>query len=312
MNGALRAIQSGVSPNVLNEQWHGEGSGVAYTQVAYSREGRIARVRLNRPEFRNAQSRVLLEEVDAAFAQAVADPEARVIVLSGVGEAFSSGHDLGTADQQADLAVRPRGGSTEVEGAFGYSWDNFVTMSLRWRDLPKPTIAQVHGWCIFGGWLVASSMDLIVAADDARFMTALLQYFPLPYDVGPRKAKELLFDSHIIGAEEARALGFVNKVFPADELEAETTAFAERIAGNSPFYLRMAKTAVNQAQDAMGFRTAIVGNHAHYHLSQVNDLQFRRKREREEGRPETAAEAPRKRLPLVDRMLKDASEPVTD
>ena len=69
-------------------------------------------------------------------------------------------------------------------------------------------------------------MDLIVAADDARFMTAMLQYFPLPFDVGPRKAKELLFDAHEIGADEAHELGFVNRVVPRGDLEAETMALA--------------------------------------------------------------------------------------
>src|SRR5437879_3772364 len=137
-------------------------------------------------------------------------------------------------------------------------------------------------------------MDMIVAAYDARFMTALLQYFPLPFDVGPRKAKELLFDNRIIGAEEACQLGFVNKVVPRDQLEAETTALAERIAENPAFYLRMVKVAVNQAQDAMGFRTAVQGAHAHYMLSQLSNTEFGQK----QGRGE-----PRKRMPLVGKLL---------
>lgn len=283
---------------------------MSYEQVEYARTGRIARVTLNRPEYRNAQSRVLLEELDAAFAEAVADPEVRVIILNGNGESFSSGHDLGTPEQLADLEARPRARPTEVEDAFSYSWDNFVTMSLRWRDLPKPTIAQVHGWCIFGGWLIASSMDLIVAAEDARFMTALLQYFPLPFDVGPRKAKELLFDSHVISAAEACELGFVNRVVPADRLADETTALAERIAEQAGFYLRMVKAAVNQAQDAMGYRAAVMGGHAHYMLSQMSNSQFRRRRQREAGEPGDQPEP--KRLPLVDKLLRDAGELTPD
>jgi enoyl-CoA hydratase len=174
-------------------------------------------------------------------------------------------------------------------------------MGLRWRDLPKPTIAQVHGWCIYGGWLIASAMDLIVAADDARFMTNLLQYFPLPFDVGPRKAKELLFDNRVIGAQEALELGFVNRVVPRDRLEQETMALAERIAGNPSFFLRMAKLAVNQAQDAMGFHSALQGAHSHYLLSQFSNTQYARRKAREEGRDYTEADQPRS---LVRKILK--------
>lgn len=250
--------------------------------VLYEAAERIARVRMNRPQYRNAQSGELLRELDAAFTRAVEDPEVRVIVLSGVGEAFSAGHDLGTPEQTAERDKRNqrKGPRSGVEAAFDWSWEHFVDMSLRWRDLPKPTIAQVHGWCIFGGWLVASSMDLIIAADDSRFLTNLVQYFTLPYDVGVRKAKEMLFDNRELTAHEALELGYVNHVVPRDELEDFTTAMATRIAANSSFFLRMAKLAVNGAQDAAGFRAAVQGAHAHYQLSQTANEQWRRMRER--------------------------------
>lgn len=80
----------------------------------------------------------------------------RVIVLAGEGDAFSSGHDLGTPEQTAWRQEHQRLDTTQVEAAYEYSWDHFLAMSLRWRDVPKPTIAMVHGWCIFGGWLIAS------------------------------------------------------------------------------------------------------------------------------------------------------------
>jgi enoyl-CoA hydratase len=190
---------------------------------------------------------------------------------------------------------------SSTESQFVYSWDHFVDLSLRWRDIPKPTIAAVHGWCIFGGWLIASAMDLIVAADDARFLTALLQYFPLPFDVGPRKAKELLFDSRPLSAAEACELGFVNRVVPASSLEEEVTALASRIAENNAFYLRMAKLAVNSSVDAMGFRTAVQGAHSHYQLSQMANAQWRARRQ-------AAGEAVNdpavtKRMPLVAKLL---------
>jgi enoyl-CoA hydratase len=259
----------------------GEGG---YTQIEYRVEGRLARIVLDRPQYRNAQSRVLLSELDAAFGAAAADPDVRVIILSGNGPAFSAGHDLGTPEQAEDRARRARDDVTDTEAQFTYSWDHFLDLSLRWRDLPKPTIAAVHGWCIFGGWLIASAMDLIVAADDARFLTALLQYFPLPYDVGPRKAKELLFDSRPLSAAEAEELGFVNRVVPADRLEEEVVALA-----------------VNSSQDAMGFRTAVQGAHSHYQLSQVANAQWRK---RQAARGEAVKDPHQtKRMPLVEKVL---------
>lgn len=273
----------------------------SFEQVEYRIEGRLARVVLNRPQYRNAQSRVLLSELDAAFAAAAADPSVRVIILSGNGPAFSAGHDLGTPEEAEDRARRARDDVSATEAQFVYSWDHFVDLSLRWRDIPKPTIAAVHGWCIFGGWLIASAMDLIVAADDARFLTALLQYFPLPFDVGPRKAKELLFDSAPLSAAEAAALGFVNRVVPAAALEDEVVALGNRIAENNPFYLRMAKLAVNSSQDAMGFRTAVQGAHSHYQLSQMANAQWRKRRE---ARGESFTDTTKtRRMPLVAKVL---------
>jgi enoyl-CoA hydratase len=282
------------------------GVGDGYEQIEYRVEGRIARIVLDRPEYRNAQSRVLLTELDAAFSAAAADPGVRVIILSGNGPAFSAGHDLGTPSQVEDRARWERDDVTVTESQFTYSWDHFVDLSLRWRDIPKPTIAAVHGWCIFGGWLIASAMDLVVAADDARFMTALLQYFPLPFDVGARKAKELLFDSRPLSAAEACELGFVNKVVPAASLEAEVVALASRIAENNAFYLRMAKLAVNSSQDAMGFRNAVVGAHSHYQLSQMANAQWRARREASGEAVNDPAVT--RRMPLVAKMLEREAE----
>ena len=134
----------------------------------------------------------------------------RVVILAGEGEHFSSGHDLGTPEELADRKARPW--PPGPRGDFQRSWSLYVESSLRWRDLPKPTIAQVQGYCIFGGYLIASVMDLIVAADDARFLPAHLQLFTAPWDLGVRKAKEILFENRFIDAEEALEIGLVNRV----------------------------------------------------------------------------------------------------
>jgi enoyl-CoA hydratase/carnithine racemase len=230
--------------------------------VLYEKHNRIAKVILNRPRYKNAQSRRLLEELDAAFARANADDDVRVIILSGAGENFSSGHDLGTAEEKDDQARRPF--PKGMRGEYARSRQLFLDNTLRWRDLDKPTIAQVQGLCIFGGWMFAAAMDLIVASDDAKFLPSLTQYFSIPWDMPPRKAKEILFQSRFVDADEACRLGFVNMVVPRAELEAETMALADRIAESDRFTLRMAKWAVNSAQDAMGFSSAIRNAHSHH------------------------------------------------
>jgi enoyl-CoA hydratase len=242
-----------------------------YQNVIYERLGRVARITANRPRYRNAQSTPLLRELDRAFGDAVDDPNVRVIIMAGAGESFSAGHDLGTPEHVEYQRAHPRQGRSEVEKSFSYSWQHYLDMSLRWRDIPKPTIAQVQGWCIFGGWLIASAMDLICASQDARFLTNLLQFTSLPYDVGVRKAKEILFDNRALTAEEAADLGFVNHVFAKDELAEKTLELADRIAGNASFYLRLAKLTVNQMQDAAGFKVATQAAHSNYHLSQIHN-----------------------------------------
>jgi enoyl-CoA hydratase len=210
---------------------------------------------LNRPEVRNAQSTVLLNEMDDAFAQAVDDAQVRVIVLSGAGESFSAGHDLGSREERAWREQHPP--KPGLVGRYERVWDLYIEKGLRWRNLPKPTIAMVHGYCIFGGWMIATAMDLIVAAEDAKFLASHFQYFSVPYDVGVRKAKELLFEFRFMHADEALEAGLVNRVVPRDQLEEETLALARRIALNDPFALRLAKLSINQAQDEMGYTTFI-------------------------------------------------------
>lgn len=227
---------------------------MSYETLLYEVNGPVARVTLNRPEVKNAQSRRLLEEMDAAFGQAVEDPAVRVIVLGGRGETFSAGHDLGSREARAEQVARPVEGLT---GRYERVWQLYIEYGMRWRNLPKPTIAMVQGYCIFGGWMIATAMDLIVAADDAKFLASHFQYFSVPYDVPPRKAKELLFEFRFMHAGEAERVGFVNRVVPRERLEEETLALAQRIALNDPFALRMAKFSVNQAQDEMGYSTFV-------------------------------------------------------
>lgn len=239
-----------------------------YQTILYEKDGAVAKVTANRERYKNAQSRLMIEELDQAFAAANADDDVRVIVQAAVGDTFSSGHDIGTAEEREDMRRRPF--PKGVSGEYALSRYLFLDTTLRWRELDKPTIAQVQGMCIFGGWMFAAAMDLIVASEDAKFLPALLQYFSVPWDLPVRKAKEVLFRSRFIEAGEAYRLGFVNLVVPRERLESETMALAKEIAENDPFTLRMMKRAVNAAQDAMGFTNSIRNAHSHYMVHGLN------------------------------------------
>ena len=235
---------------------------MTYTQIEVERRGRVAFVRLNRPKVRNAQSRILLEEMNRGFEELDADPSVHVIVLAGAGDHFSAGHDLGTPEEMADRATKPFGDGDLAR--VQRSWRLYIESSLRWRDVKKPTIAQVQGFCIFGGFLIASCMDIIIASDDAKFLPSHLQLHTAPWDLGVRNAKRLLFENRFVPAAEAQALGLVSEVVPREQLEAAVLDQAERWAANDLLTLRMLKQSINNAQDTMGYRTAIHAAHSTY------------------------------------------------
>jgi enoyl-CoA hydratase len=240
---------------------------MTYRHIEVERRGRIAVIRLNRPRYRNAQSRIMLEEMTAAFAALDIDNEVRVIVLAGAGEHFSAGHDLGTPEEAADAETKPFGEG--VLGRVNRSWRLFIEDSLRWRDVKKPTIAQVQGYCIFGGFLIASCMDIIIASDDAKFLPSHLQLHTAPWDLGIRNAKRILFENRFIHAAEAHELGLVSEVVPREDLEAAVMAQAERWAENDLLTLRMLKQSINLAQDMMGYRTALHAAHSNYMINEL-------------------------------------------
>ncbi len=234
-----------------------------FQDIEYQVHANVAQIHLCRLKYRNAQSRRLLEELDAAFAAAQANDEVHVIALFGDGDHFSAGHDLGSPHEQQDRQDRPL--QAGLRGRYDHSREQFVDKTLRWRNLPKPTIAGVQGYAIYAGWMIASAMDIIYAADNAMFLASNFQYFSIPWDIHPRKAKEMLFESRFIDAQEALELGLVNKVVAVADLQHQVLSYAQRIAKNDPFQLRMMKLAVNQMQDAQGFGSHITAAH-HMHI----------------------------------------------
>ncbi len=263
-----------------------------YTHIRYDVADRIARITLNRPQYRNAQSTIMLNEMDDVFARAGADTDVGVIVLFGEGDHFSAGHDIGTPEE---TAFRETEYTIEegVRGRFQHTREQFVDKTLRWRNVQKPTIAAVQGYCIFGGWIVASAMDIIFAAEDAMFRGSNFQYFSIPWDIHPRRAKEILFQGRFVDAGEACELGLVNRVVARDRLESEVMDYARQVAQNDPFQTRMIKMAINGVQDAQGFNQHITSAHAMFLLSSTAEKD-----------PGYAVDVPEgRRRPMVQRAL---------
>jgi enoyl-CoA hydratase len=256
--------------------------------VRYERDGAIARVIMNRPEYRNAQNSAMTYALDDAFYAAAADDDVKVIVLAGEGKHFSAGHDIGTPGRDVDQSFERRAGlwwdhvgRPGGESRYAREEEVYLGMCRRWRELPKPTIAQVQGACIAGGLMLAWICDLIVAADDAFFADPVVrmgipgvEYFAHPWMLGPRQAKEFLFLGERIDAARALQLGMINRVVPAEQLAGEVTAMAAKIAEMPRLGLALAKKAVNQAEDAMGLQVgmdSVFGLHhfAHAHNAEV-------------------------------------------
>ncbi|MBY8856858.1 enoyl-CoA hydratase [Nocardia sp. CA2R105] len=256
--------------------------------VTYERRGPIAVVTMNRPDYRNAQNSVMTYALDAAFTRAVEDGEVQVIVLAGNGEHFSAGHDIGTPGRDHhvryenkaalwwDHLDRPGG-----DQRYARELEVYLGMCRRWREIPKPTIAMVHGACIAGGLMLAWVCDLIVASEDAFFSDPVVrmgipgvEYFAHPWVLGPRRAKEVLYTGERFSAAQAHEWGMVNRVVPREALATETFALAEKICTMPQFGLALTKKAVNQCEDQMGLRAgmdSVFGLHhfAHAHNAEV-------------------------------------------
>jgi enoyl-CoA hydratase len=256
--------------------------------VTYDRQGPVAVVSLNRPEYRNAQNSRMTYALDAAFTRATDDDEVGVIVLAGNGPHFCAGHDIGTPGRDVEQSFERKAviwwdHTTRAGGDQRLARESevYLGMCRRWREIPKPMIAMVQGACIAGGLMLAWVCDFIVASDDAFFADPVVrmgipgvEYFAHPWVVNPRAAKELLFTGDRISADRAHQLGMVNRVVPRPELRSATLEIAERISTMPAFGLALAKKAVNQAEDLQGLRAgmdSVFGLHhfAHAHNAEV-------------------------------------------
>ncbi len=247
-------------------------------------EGTIARILLDRPEARNAQNRGMLVELGEAFLAAEADDRVRVVILGGTGPLFSAGHDLGSKQAVQEYANHPTwkiNGATRAgtEKRMLQEWHYYFENTRRWRNLRKITVAQVHGPVYAAGLMLAWACDLIVGSDDTVFADVVgtrlgmcgLEYFAHPWELGPRKTKELMLTGDSIDVDEAYRLGMVSKVFPRGRLEEDTLAFARRIAQLPTVTALLIKESVNETLDNQGFYNSLNAcfnihqlNHAHW------------------------------------------------
>jgi enoyl-CoA hydratase len=257
--------------------------------IGYEKVGeRIACITLDRADRANAQNYTLLYQLNDAFDRAAADDEVRVIVLRAEGKHFSSGHDLSGGDDVSldEVGISAWSGFSlpGMEGHWAREEEAYFGLCWRWRNLPKVTIAEVHGKVIAGGLMLMWPCDLVVASEDATFQDPVVafgangvEYFSHPWELGTRKAKEMLFTGRAITAQVARELGMVNRVVPRAELADETMSLAEEIARQPMMGLKTAKESVNQMQDEQGYYNALRSamslqqlSHAHNYI--VNKL----------------------------------------
>ena len=242
---------------------------MAYETLELENHGAVRRILLAREAQRNAQSQQMLDELDEALAKAAQDNTVNVVILGAKGAHFSAGHDLKQA--QAERS------NFTVEQRWDFESLRYFDYCMRIWDFPKPTIAQVQGACVAGGFMIANMCDMVVASESAYFSdpvghtlgAAATEVLIHPWVMGLRKAKEMLFTGGKMGAQEALRIGMVNHVVSETALSAHTLELAQQIAKAPPFGLHLIKRSLNRTLDAQGLRTALA---AHFDTHQLSHL----------------------------------------
>ena len=210
---------------------------MAYQNIMFEKEENIAIITFNRPDAMNALNNQTRAEFAAAIAEAAADDNIKVLILTGSGKAFVAGSDIKEFGQTTPYVAH-----------------NIQRLGETVEKLEKPVIAAVNGFCLGGGCEIAMACDIIIASEKAKFgqPEVNIGIIPgggatqrLPRLIGVCKAKELIYTGDIINAEQADRLGLVNRVVPMDELMPAARELAKKIAMKSAAALKLAKTAIN-------------------------------------------------------------------
>lgn len=229
---------------------------MSYAHMLYETDGPIAYLTFNRPDSLNAINQAMARDVCRAMEDIARNPDVRVAIIRGAGRAWSAGHDL---KQHADDPITSALGWRPILA-------EDVAMDLAVWDCPKPVVAQVHGYCLGGACDLAALCDLTIASDDAIFGEPEVRMgsgpvtMILPYLLGSKKARELLYTGETVDAHGARAIGLVNRVVPRDQLQAETRALALKIARTPPEIVTLTKAPINRVFELMGLRDACAAN----------------------------------------------------
>jgi len=236
----------------------GQAGGImAYANIKLEKHERIGTLTLNRPEKLNAMTPALIGEFGEAIDEVAKDPEVKVLVIRGAGRAFSTGYDL--TGGWGEGASKPF--TIDDDQRF---LQRYIEHWLRLRDLPKPVISMVHGYCLAGATQLCISTDMIFVAENARIgfpsIPAGAGYVSAFWNwmVGPHRTKYLAFlPGSKISGKEAEAMGFATRAFPDESLEKETYDYARRVTKVPAQKLRLEKLAINRAMDLRGFRVSV-------------------------------------------------------
>ncbi|MFC2019464.1 enoyl-CoA hydratase/isomerase family protein [Chloroflexota bacterium] len=208
---------------------------MAYCKIILEKDKQIAKITLNKPQALNSVDEELLTELVSALDDIEKDDDINVVILTGAGRAFSAGRDL-----KGILEGREWAGGSRYRAL---------------EDLSKPVIAAVNGYCFTGSFELAMCADIIIASEKAVFADTHARFGVIPgggqtqrlsRQIGPRKAKELMFTGDMITAREAERIGIVNRVVPPQELEKAAREMAEKILKNIPETIRAIKSLVNK------------------------------------------------------------------
>ncbi len=226
-------------------------------KVLYEKDGRIGRITLNRPEVMNAIDDDVPGQLAAAVAEADADPQVHVMVLSGNGPAFCAGYDLRAYAERVGTNPVVQEMPWDPMQDYAFMWRNTQHFMSLWRAM-KPVICKVHGYAVAGGSDIALCADLTYMGETARigYMPARVWGCPTTamwvYRLGAEKAKRMLFTGDKVTGREAEAMGLVLKAVPDDELDGAVEAMARRMASVPVNQLAMQKMLINQAIEATG------------------------------------------------------------
>ncbi|HLG68516.1 MAG TPA: enoyl-CoA hydratase-related protein [Acidimicrobiales bacterium] len=236
----------------------------ALERVVYEKdaEAGIARIILNFPEKANAQDSRLAWDVDACLDEADRDYEVKVVILKSNGKGFCAGHAI-FAGPQEEVYPDFYHSIEHTGSAWKGQLDLFVWPVLHLWEFPKPTIAQVHGYCLGGGTYYGLLTDMTVASEDAYFQMPLVQGLGLPGGetmIEPyvfmnwKRAARYLYTAQTLSAQDALAQGLVNEVVPREKLEETVEELARQVAAAPLSTLMATKALLKRAWEQMGMR----------------------------------------------------------